>query len=253
MFLSSCARGIVPIPETFMPERYSGIVSENEYGKYPENYQKILKDYLINNLLNQSDAKIEFVNQPAPLSVQQMGSIYHGYRICLSINSRNNKNIYTGFKTHLFIIKDENVDLHLFDSGLLKIPFELCVDIDESRAFYLDDIPDSRDEITIDEMDQIKIESDKYPKSLNENTYILCKLRDVSRTFVFNENDNSLTESIGIDEIIYNNVEYSKTHILGLYMNEEILINRVSGEISSSYDNGKPILGACELLDRRKF
>ena len=26
LFLSSCARGIVPIPETFMPERYSGIV-----------------------------------------------------------------------------------------------------------------------------------------------------------------------------------------------------------------------------------
>ena len=36
----------------------------------------------------QSDAKIEFVNQPSRLSIEQMGDVYHGYRVCLSINSR---------------------------------------------------------------------------------------------------------------------------------------------------------------------
>ena len=65
LILSGCAKGIVPIPETLMPERYLGVVSDSEYGKYPNNYQKILKNYLTSNLLNHSDAKAEFVNQTA--------------------------------------------------------------------------------------------------------------------------------------------------------------------------------------------
>ncbi len=252
LFLSSCARGIVPIPETFMPERYSGIVSENEYGKYPENYQKILKDYLINNLLNQSDAKIEFVNQPSRLSIEQMGDVYHGYRVCLSINSRNNKNIYTGYKTHLFIIKNDNVLLHLFDSGLLKIPFELCVDRDESKTFYLDDIPDNGQEITIDNMDKIEVEK-RSTISEEQTTYILCKFQEKNRTFLFNESQDIFSESVGIEEIMLENIKYSSTHIFGELENEEILINRVSGEITSSIGNNRPQLGMCELLDSRKF
>ena len=251
-FLSSCARGIIPIPDTIMPERYSGIVSENEYGKYPDNYQKILKDYLVINLLNQSDAKIEFVNQPSRLSIEQMGNVYHGYRVCLSINSRNSKNIYTGYKTHLFIINNNNVDLHLFDSGLLKIPFELCVDRDESKTFYLNDIPDSEDGITIDNMDQIEIEK-KSTLPQDKITYILCDFKGKNRTFSFNENQDIFSESVGIEEFMLRNIKYSSTHIYGQLKDEEILINRVSGEISSSIGNARPQLGMCKLLNSRKF
>ena len=235
-----------------MPERYSGIVSENEYGKYPDNYQKILKDYLVINLLNQSDAKIEFVNQPSRLSIEQMGNVYHGYRVCLSINSRNSKNIYTGYKTHLFIINNNNVDLHLFDSGLLKIPFELCVDRDESKTFYLNDIPDSEDGITIDNMDQIEIEK-KSTLPQDKITYILCDFKGKNRTFSFNENQDIFSESVGIEEFMLRNIKYSSTHIYGQLKDEEILINRVSGEISSSIGNARPQLGMCKLLNSRKF
>ncbi len=252
LFLTSCARGVVPIPETLMPERYSGIVSESEYGKYPTNYQKILKDYLINNLLNQSDAKIEFVNQPSRLSIKQMGDVYHGYRVCLSINSRNNKNIYTGYKTHLFIIKNNNVTLHLFDSGLLKIPFELCVDRDESKTFYLDDIPDSGQETTIDNMDKIEVEKRSTIQD-KQKTYILCEFKDKNRTFLFNESKDIFSESVGIEEFMLANIKYSSTHIYGELNDEEILINRVSGEITSSIGNARPQLGMCQLLDSRKF
>ncbi len=43
--------------------------------------------------------------------------------------------------------------LHLFDSGLLKIPFEYCVTRDTSNEMFIDDIPDEREEITVDKMD----------------------------------------------------------------------------------------------------
>ena len=61
------------------------------------------------------------------------------------------------------------------------------------------------------------------------------------------------SESIGINEIKLTSVKYSSTHIFGLLKDEEILINRVSGEISSVINNEKPKLGICQLLDSRKF
>tara|TARA_B100001057_G_scaffold444924_1_gene482240 strand:+ start:424 stop:1137 length:714 start_codon:yes stop_codon:yes gene_type:complete len=237
-----------------MPERYQGNVSQSDYGEYPENYAKILKDYLIDNLLNHDSAKIEFVNKPSKMSIKQIGNIYTGYRICLSINSKNSKNIYTGYKTHLFVIKNNRVDTHLYDSGLLKIPFELCVDRNESKILYLDDIPDMKEEVTIDEMDKIEIEPLKNQiEGRKSDIYVLCKFSDTSRTFVFNENLQLLSESIGIDEILYSGVKYSNTHIYGKNTNEEILINRVSGEASVTTESNQSILGNCELLDKRKF
>ena len=58
-------------------------------------------------------AKVEFINKPNKISVSQMGTDYDGYRLCLSINSKNNKSIYSGFKTHLFVINNSKVNLHL--------------------------------------------------------------------------------------------------------------------------------------------
>ena len=174
--------------------------------------------------------------------------------MCLSINSRNSKNIYTGYKTHLFVINNGNVVMHLYDSGLLKIPFELCVERDESRTIYLEDIPDTNNEITIDEMDKIKITPDKEPENISKlNTYILCDIDGYNRTFVFNENQRKFSESVGINEVKFINVKYSSTHIFGVLDDEEILINRVSGEISSVVNNERPKLGNCQLLDSRKF
>ena len=142
--------------------------------------------------------------------------------------------------------------MHLFDSGLLKIPFELCVDRDESKTFYLDDIPDTGQEITIDNMDKIEIEK-RSTISEEQTTYILCEFKEKKRTFLFNESQGIFSESVGIEEIMLENIKYSSTHIFGELENEEILINRVSGEITSSIGNNRPQLGMCELLDSRKF
>jgi hypothetical protein len=183
-----------------------------------------------------------------------MGNDYSGYRLCLSINSKNRKSIYTGYKTHLFIIKNSEVDLHLFDSGLLKIPFELCVDRKTSDSIFLNEIPDQPEDIKIDEMDTIDLDKKSDPVVLNKsNVYILCEIPQIQRTFYFNESKNMFVESIGVNEIQLEDVKFSTTHILGSNKSEEILINRVSGSLIITRTGDDPISGECELLDIKKF
>ena len=119
--------------------------------------------------------------------------------------------------------------------------FELCVDRDESKTFYLDDIPDSSQEITIDNMDKIEVEK-RSTISEEQTTYILCKFEEKNRNF-YSMRDKISSESVGIEEIILENIKYSSTHIFGELENEEILINRVSGEITLSIGNTRPQLG----------
>ena len=54
------------------------------------------------------------------------------------------------------MIKNNKIDLHLYDSGLLTIPFEYCVTRNIEKELYIDDIPDKRQEIAVEKMDEIK-------------------------------------------------------------------------------------------------
>ena len=253
VYLGGCSKGIIPMSGSIMPERNNTTFSPEDYGKYPDNYQKILKNFLQEKITNHSDAKVDFINKPSQMVINQLGDDYIGYRVCLSVNARNQKLIYTGYKTHLFVINNGKVVLHLFDSGLLKIPFDLCVERDESRSIYLDDIPDKREELTIDEMDKIDTNEQKSEKRLIKDVYILCAFDDTERTFVFNEDKKLLSESIGINEIEFNNIKFSTTHILGSKADEEILINRVSGSATSTKSKTSIKTGFCELLNSKKF
>ena len=257
LILTGCAKGVIPMPDMVYPERNTAFLSDEAYGVYPNQYKTILKDYLTNKLPYPKDARVEFVNKPGKLSINQLGNTYAGYRVCLSINSRNKKNIFTGYKTHLFIIKNNNVELHLYDSGLLKIPFELCVEGDDSKSILIDEIEskptiDKMDDEIIDKMDDEII--DETPKSelVSSDIFLSCKVNNIERTFVFNENQKSFYEAVGFDQFSYT-VKFSKTHILAINENrEEILINRVSG--LTTFDKENVVLeGSCLLLDQTKF
>ena len=253
LFLANCSKSPLKLSDSFMPEIYDGRVADNDYGEYPKNYQKILKDYLQENIINHESAKVEFINKPTKLSIIQLGDIYTGHRICLSINSKNMKSIYTGFKTHLFVIKDSEVILHLYDSGLLKIPFELCVNRKSTSGIFLNEIPDQPTEIQLDEMDIIDLESKDKSDLIKDNIYIVCNFKDNQRTFYFNESKNILVESLGINEVFFNNIKFSTTHILGNNKNEEILINRVTGNLLITEKDKTINSGSCDLLSRKKF
>ena len=61
-FITSC--GSIPSPSLISPSE-SDNIQKVSYGKLPENYQKILKDYLVKNLKNYKTAKVEFINEPS--------------------------------------------------------------------------------------------------------------------------------------------------------------------------------------------
>ena len=134
ILLASCSK--IPTPSILAPSTNQDTRQVN-YGILPDNYQKVLKDYLIDTLVNYRQAKVEFINEPEELSINHLGDNYTGYRVCLSINVKQGE-YYRGYRNHFFMIKDGKVSLHLFDSGLLKIPFEYCVSRDtKNEIFYI--------------------------------------------------------------------------------------------------------------------
>ena len=56
---SSCSK--IPTPSLLAPSENQNIQSVS-FGDNPVNYQKILKEYLINSLRDYKTAKVEFVN-----------------------------------------------------------------------------------------------------------------------------------------------------------------------------------------------
>ena len=153
--LASCSK--MPTPSLLSPSE-NGNNQQVSFGLEPDNYQKILKDYLIINLENSKTAKIEFINTPTKISIDHLGNNYVGYRVCLSINQKRGE-YYLGYKNHFFLLNNNNVSLHLYDSGLLTIPFEYCVSRNIDRELYVDDIPDNKEEVSIEGMDNIKLTS----------------------------------------------------------------------------------------------
>ena len=86
------------------------------------------------------------------------------------------------------------MELHLYDSGLLTIPFEYCVTRDTSREMLITDIPETKEDISIKEMDEIEvIKKDKKDKidKIDFNVYISCVFEQNERTYVFNESKNT--------------------------------------------------------------
>ena len=155
MLLSSCSN--IPAPSLISPSENRNVQQVN-FGEEPTNYQKILKDYLVNNLENSKTARIEFINVPSKISIDHLGSNYVGYRVCLSVNQKRGEH-YLGYRNHFFLISNGKVSLHLYDSGLLTIPFEYCVSRNIQREIFVDQIPDTQEEVSIDAMDTIKLTS----------------------------------------------------------------------------------------------
>jgi hypothetical protein len=245
-FLSSCSS--IPAPSILSPSKTDRLVNVN-YGSSPSNYQKILKDYLIRNLTNHEDAKVEFINEPAKLSIDHLGDSYSGYRVCLSINEKRG-NYYLGYRNHFFLINNNNVELHLYDSGLLTIPFEYCVTRDTSREMLITDIPETKEDISIKEMDEIKvIKKDKIDK-IDSNIYISCVFERNERTYVFNESKNTFRYIDKLNETDYS-LEYNEAFIVANYLDTELSINRVTGK--ATLQNDVLETGVCELTDQTKF
>ena len=51
----------------------------------------------------------------------------------------------------------------------------------------------------------------------------------------------------------FENIKFYTTHIYGVKYGEELLIKRVSGIATSSIGDNKPVIGKCEILQKKKF
>ena len=189
MLLSSCSK--IPVPSIISPSENTNVQQVN-FGDEPTNYQKILKDYLINNLKNSKTAKIEFINAPSKINIDHLGNNYVGYRVCLSINQKRD-GYYLGYKNHFFLINEDKVSLHLYDSGLLTIPFEYCVTRNIDKELYVDDIPDNQNEVSVEGMDNIKLTSKEKTKYKELKTE-LEKLKQENRELKKIDQNKSDTE-----------------------------------------------------------
>ena len=242
----SCSK--IPAPSILAPSETQNLQLVS-YGDVPNNYQKILKDYLIQNLKNYKTARVEFINEPAKLSIDHLGDSYSGYRVCLSINEQRG-DYYIGYKNHFFLINNNKVQLHLYDSGLLTIPFEYCVTRDTTRELFIDDIPEITDDITVEKMDDIKIVKKETYRDISGNTFIICNFNNKQSTYVFNETKKMFKLINKLDEIDYE-VNFNEAFIVATLSNVELSINRVNGKatlLKDSINDGK-----CELTDKTKF
>ena len=244
LLLSACSK--IDAPSLISPSQNTELLNVN-YGETPVNYQKILKNYLIKNLQNYKTAKVEFINEPAKLTIDHLGDTYAGYRLCLSINEQRG-DYYIGYRNHFFLIQNDDVKLHLFDSGLLTIPFEYCVTRDRSREIFIDDIPEVKEDIMVEKMDEIKIA--KVERPVVGNTYISCNFNDKDSTYVFNETNKTFKLFDKLEEKIFN-VTSNEVFIVASIGESELSINRVTGK--ATYLAGSLENGQCKLTDRTKF
>jgi hypothetical protein len=243
LVLSTCSKIDAP---SFISPSLNMEQREVSYGDSPDNYQKVLKDYLIKNLKDYKTAKVEFINEPTRLTIDHLGDTYAGYRLCLSINEQRGE-YYMGYRNHFFMINDSKVTLHLFDSGLLTIPFEYCVTRDKSREFFIDQIPEEKEDIMVEKMDEVKIvKVDK----INNNIYISCNFSGIESTYIFNETKNTFKLFDKLKEESFT-VSSNDAFIVANKGKLELSINRVSGK--ATYLDNSLISGECKLADRKKF
>jgi hypothetical protein len=249
LYISLCiifvSCGKIQPPSIISPSQNFNIHNVS-YGQQPDNYQQILKEYLISKLQNYKTAKVEFINEPAKLSIDHLGDTYSGYRVCLSINEQKG-DYYVGYRNHFFLINKGKVTLHLFDSGLLAIPFEYCVSRDATRQIFIDDIPDSNTNISIEKMDVVKVTKKRKDDGF---TYISCLFEQDERTYVFNENKNIFKQIERLSETEYS-VKFNEAFIIANIQDTELTINRVSG--NASLVSNTTTKGACKLTNKTKF
>ena len=139
--------------------------------------------------------------------------------------------------------------MHLFDSGLLTIPFEYCVTRDTSRELFIDDIPEKSKDIAVDKMDEVKIVKRDQDINIIGNIYIMCKFDQQEKIYVFNESKNTFKLINKLEETAFS-VDFNDAFIVATHDNIELSINRVSGDAKT--DNNLKS-GSCKLTDRRRF
>jgi len=78
-------------------------------GAYPANYKDIVINWLNQQLLDISSARIDWTSEPKPADLGKNGQHLYGYLVTFDVNARNRFGAYTGKQKHGALIKDGQV------------------------------------------------------------------------------------------------------------------------------------------------
>jgi len=82
-----------------------------DYGPRPEDYEKIVRDYLRTRLVEPDFALIEFKAGPKPLYQKEtvLRARQYGWAVCVMINDKDRRGAYEGFYPMVLYIRDGKV------------------------------------------------------------------------------------------------------------------------------------------------
>lgn len=83
-----------------------------DYGRYPTNYEEIVKPWYQTHLKDPDSAKFVSFSKPrkenAVINVDKKEAAY-GYSTCVSVNAKNSYGGYTGAQTTWFLIRNDQI------------------------------------------------------------------------------------------------------------------------------------------------
>lgn len=83
-----------------------------DYGAYPKDYAKIVRDWYRQNLKDPDSARFGRITRPlsehAIINQFRKEAVY-GYSVCADVNARNSYGGYTGTKTRWFLIRNGRI------------------------------------------------------------------------------------------------------------------------------------------------
>ncbi len=88
-----------------------------DYGPYPDNYRQSIKNYAQGYLKDPPSAHWKFTFLPKKSWLKYWGGVRYGYGVCTEIDTKTNEGVYTGYRTHFFLIKNGRVVQNIYDSG----------------------------------------------------------------------------------------------------------------------------------------
>lgn len=82
-----------------------------DYGPRPEDYEKIVRDYLRTRLVEPDFALIEFKAGPKPLYQKEtvLRARQYGWAVCVMINDKDRRGAYEGFYPMVLYIREGKV------------------------------------------------------------------------------------------------------------------------------------------------
>jgi hypothetical protein len=83
-----------------------------DYGKYPTDYEAIVKSWFDTKLKDPDSAKYKSISKPrkehAIVNQFRKEAVY-GYSVCATVNAKNSYGGYTGYTTQWFLIRDGSI------------------------------------------------------------------------------------------------------------------------------------------------